>query len=50
MPMPATFNGFLEQTKRVTPTCLMHVERNRYSVPASFANRSISVRLYADRA
>jgi hypothetical protein len=28
---------------------LVHVERNRYSVPASYANRPISVRVYADR-
>jgi len=27
----------------------MHVERNRYTVPASYANRPISGRLYADR-
>jgi transposase len=43
------FDGFVEQTKRVSPTCLVHVERNRYSVPASFANRPVSVRLYPDR-
>ena len=49
MPMPTPFDGFVEQTKRVTPTCLIHVERNRYSVPASFANRPVSVRLYHDR-
>ncbi len=49
MPVPTPFDGFVEQTKRVTPTCLVHVDRNRYSVPASFANRPISVRLYADR-
>jgi hypothetical protein len=33
----------------VSPTCLVHVDRNRYSVPASFANRPVSVRLYAER-
>jgi transposase len=49
MPMPTPFDGFVEHTKRVTPTCLIHVERNRYSVPASFANRPVSVRLYHDR-
>ena len=49
MPVPRPFDGFVEQTKRVSPTCLVHVERNRYSVPASFANRPVSVRLYADR-
>ena len=49
MPVPRPFDGFVEQTKRVSPTCLVHVERVRYSVPASFANRPVSVRLYADR-
>jgi hypothetical protein len=39
------FDGFVEQTKRVTPTCLVHFERNRYSVPASFANRPVSLRI-----
>jgi transposase len=49
MALPPPFDGFIEHTKRVSPTCLIHVERNRYSVPASFANRPVSVRLYADR-
>ena len=49
MPVPVPFDGFIEQTKRVTPTCLVHVERNRYSVPASFAGRTVSVRLYPGR-
>ena len=49
MAAPRPFDGFVEQTKRVSPTCLIHVERNRYSVPASFANRPVSVRVYADR-
>jgi hypothetical protein len=43
------FDGFVEHTKRVTPTCLVHMERNRYSVPASFANRPVSVRVYPTR-
>ena len=30
-------------------TCLIALERNRYSVPASFANRPVSVRVYAER-
>jgi hypothetical protein len=41
MPMPRLFDGFVEYTKRVSPTCLVHLERNRYSVPASFANRLV---------
>jgi hypothetical protein len=33
----------------VSPTCLVHFERNRYSVPASYANRPVSLRVYAER-
>ncbi|HTG05932.1 MAG TPA: IS21 family transposase [Bradyrhizobium sp.] len=49
MPLPGPFDGFVELGKRVTPTCLVHFERNRYSVPATYANRPVSVRVYADR-
>jgi hypothetical protein len=49
MPISRQFDGFVEYTKRVTPTCLVHLERNRYSVPASFANRPVSLRVYPDR-
>jgi hypothetical protein len=49
MTPPRAFDGFVEHTKRVSPTCLIHFERNRYSVPASYANRPVSLRVYADR-
>jgi transposase len=49
MPLPRSFDGFVEHTKRVSPTCLVHLERTRYSVPASFANRPVSVRVYPER-
>src|SRR3546814_8935932 len=49
MPMGRAFDGFVEHTKRVSPTCLIAFERNRYSVPASFANRPVSLRVYPDR-
>ena len=49
MAMPPPFDGFVEHTKRVSPTCLIVFERNRYSIPAAFANRVISLRVYADR-
>jgi transposase len=49
MPQGRPFDGFVEHTKRVSPTCLVHFERNRYSVPASFANRPVSVRIYPER-
>ena len=42
-------DGFVEHSKRVSPTCLVNFERNRYSVPASFANRPVSLRVYPDR-
>jgi transposase len=49
MPLPRAFDGFIELSKRVSPTCLISFERNRYSVPASFANRPVSLRVYPDR-
>ena len=49
MPMGRPFDGFVEHTKRVSSTCLIHFERNRYSVPASFANRPVSLRVYPER-
>ena len=49
MPASRSFDGFVEYTKRVSPTCLVHLDRNRYSVPASFANRLVSARVYPDR-
>ena len=49
MPLPTAFDGFVEQSKRVSPTCLITFERNRYSVPASFANRPVSLHIYPER-
>ena len=46
--MSPPFDGFIEHAKRVSPTCLVVFERNRYSAPASFANQVISLRVYAD--
>jgi hypothetical protein len=49
MPLPRPFDGFVEYAKRVSPTRLVHLDRNRYSVPASFANHPVSVRVYPER-
>lgn len=49
MTMPPPFDGFIEHAKRVSPTCLIVFERNRYSIPAALANQVISLRVYADR-
>lgn len=47
--MPQAFDGFVEKSKRVSPTCPISFDRNRYSVPASFANRPVSPRIYPER-
>jgi transposase len=49
MALPPPFDGFVESTKRVSPTCLVIFDHNRYSVPAAFANRAVSLRAYAER-
>ncbi len=48
MAIDAPFDGFVEHTKRVSSTCLVGFERNKYSVPASFANRLLSLRVYPE--
>jgi hypothetical protein len=48
MSLPPPFDGFVEQAKRVSPTCLLAFERDRYSVPSSFANRPVSLHVYAE--
>jgi transposase len=45
----ADFDGYVEKTLRVSSTCLVRVDYNRYSVPAEWANRVVSVRVTADR-
>ncbi len=49
MKITAPFDGFIEQRKKVSSTCLVTFERSRYSVPASFANRTVSLRIYPDK-
>ena len=49
MPMPTPFDGYVEKMARVSSTCLVSVNRNRYSVPCEFAGQRISTRLYPDR-
>jgi hypothetical protein len=49
MPMPTAFDGYVEKLARVSSTCLVSVNRNRYSVPCEFAGQRISTRLYPDR-
>lgn len=49
MPIKVPFDGYVEAVRRVSNQCLICVDRNRYSVPAQWANRVVSVRLTADR-
>ena len=47
--MPAPFDGFAEDTGRISQTCLVNFERNRYSVECRYAGRVATVRAYAER-
>lgn len=48
-PIIAHFDGYVEQMMRASSTCLVRADRNRYSVPAAFAGRAVSVRLFAEQ-
>lgn len=49
MPMPAPFDGYVQELARVSSTCLVSVARNRYSVPCELAGQMVSSRLYPRR-
>ena len=48
MPNPKPFDGYVEHPARVTGTALIHVQRNRYSVPVEYAHKVVSVRVYPE--
>ena len=43
-PILAPFAGYVEHMVRVSSTCLVVLDRNRYSVPAEYAGQAVSVR------
>ncbi len=47
--LPTMYDGFAEREVRVSSTALIHYDRNRYSVDARLASKTVSVRAYADR-
>lgn len=49
VPVTIPFDGFHETTVRVSSTCLVLFDRNKYSVHAEVAGRTVQVRAYADR-
>jgi transposase len=48
-PMLTPFDGFHESEHAVSGTCLVSFDRNRYSVMAKAARRTVQVRAYADQ-
>jgi transposase len=49
MPMVSPFDGYVETLGKVSSTCLVSLERNRYSVPCELAGQMVSMRLYPER-
>jgi transposase len=47
-PVTAPFDGYVENSLRVSSTCLVQADRNRYSVPAQWAGKVVSARITAD--
>ena len=47
--MPAPFDGYAEKTCRISATCLVNFERNRYSVECRYVGQVATVRAYAER-
>jgi transposase len=41
------FDACIAQEVRVSPQCLVNFDRNRYSVPCAYANKSVQRRVYA---
>ena len=48
-PLAARFNGYVERELRVDSTCLIHFDRNTYSVDSRYAHRHVTARVFADR-
>ena len=48
-PAMAPFDGYVEKLLKVSPSCLINYDRNRYSVPAQYVGKLVSLHAYADR-
>lgn len=49
MPMLPPFDGYVEALGKVSATCLVSFDRNRYSVPCELVGQLVSVRVYPER-
>jgi DNA replication protein DnaC len=47
--MPVAFDGFAEKSCRISATCLVAFERNRYSVECRYVGQVVTLRAYAER-
>jgi transposase len=49
MPMITPFDGYVETLGKVSSTCLVSEERNRYSAPCELVGQMVSIRIYPER-
>lgn len=49
MPMITPFDGYVETLGKVSSTCLVIEDRNRYSVPCELVGQMVSIRRYPER-
>ena len=49
MPMITPFDGYVETLGKVSSTCLVVEERNRYSAPCELVGQMVGIRIYPER-
>ncbi|HEX8968626.1 MAG TPA: IS21 family transposase, partial [Chloroflexota bacterium] len=49
MPMVTPFDGYVETLGKVSTTCLVVEDRNRYSVPCELVGQMVTIRRYPER-
>src|SRR5208282_1415113 len=49
MPMVTPFDGYVETLGKVSGTCLVSLDRNRYSAPCELVGQLVSVRIHPER-
>ena len=49
MPMIVPFDGYVETIGKVSSTCLVTFDRNRYSAPCELAAQMVGIRVYPER-
>ena len=49
MPMVTPFDGYVETMGKVSSTCLVIEDRNRYSVPCELVGQMVRIQTYPDR-